>query len=692
MASHTQAGRPLRLKTALGSDALLLVRLAGAEALSTPYHYTFDVAALEQADPKKLLRTKASVTISLPDGGERVIHGIVNRFTHTGRDGTLLTYRVEMVPWLWFLQLSSNCRIFQKMSVRDILAAVFKKLGYSDFEDRCLQGNEKREFCVQYRESDFDFVSRLMEEEGIFYFFEHTADRHLLVLADSVSRVRACAGLPGAVRMSPAGEAGGVGDAETLTSVEHDYGVHTGKVTLANWNFETPKRLEATQAGKGDEEVYDYPGKSLVVAGLERYAGLRLERSEMEQHVLRGAGTVRGFASGCSFELGPDGSARRSAQSFQLLEVRHAGSNGYYRGEGYDWQADAFYSNSFTAIPDTITFRPPRNTPRPIVHGSQTATVVGAAGEEITVDKHGRVKVKFHWDRDPKRDDSSSCWVRVASSWAGKGWGFIQIPRIGQEVVVDFLEGDPDQPIITGSVYNGEQAPPYALPANGTQSGVKSRSAKGGAAANFNEFRLEDKKGSEQVYLQAEKDFKSLVKNDYLLDVQHDRTTTIKNNETKTVTEGHEATTIAKGKQTVTVEGDQSVTVNKGDQTLSVKTGKQTVTIKGNQATTVEQGNHSLVLKMGNQSIQLDKGNVETTLKMGNKTTKLSLGKVAEEAMQGIELKVGQSSIKIDQAGVTIKGMTIKIEGQIQTQVKGLMTEVSGSAMLQAKGGITMIG
>jgi type VI secretion system secreted protein VgrG len=318
------------------------------------------------------------------------------------------------------------------------------------------------------------------------------------------------------------------------------------------------------------------------------------------------------------------------------------------------------------------------------VQGSQTAAVVGKSGEEIWVDKHGRVKIQFHWDRDGKKDENSSCWVRVASSWAGKGWGWIQIPRIGQEVIVDFLEGDPDMPIITGRVYNGDMVPPYALPGNQTQSGVKSRSSKSGGTSNCNEFRFEDKKDSEEILLHAEKDLVVEVENDETHGVEHDRVTAIKNDETKTIEEGNEVITIKQGSQTLDIkQGDQKVTLGQGNQSLTLKMGSRSVTL--------DKGGETVRLKMGDQKVQLDKGNLTTEVKMGNVSTKAALGKMAEEAMQGIELKVGQSSVKIDQTGVTIKGMNIKIQGQVMTEVKGVMTTIKGDGMLTVKGGITMI-
>jgi len=306
------------------------------------------------------------------------------------------------------------------------------------------------------------------------------------------------------------------------------------------------------------------------------------------------------------------------------------------------------YINWFTCIPFALPYRPVRLTPIPHVRGVQSATVVGPAGDEIFCDKYGRVKVQFHWDREGKDDVNSSCWVRVATFWAGKQWGAVHIPRIGQEVIVDFVEGNLNCPIIVGSVYNAALMPPWTLPDNKTVSGVKSRSSQHGGADNFNLLSFEDKKGSELVHFQAEKDLTSLIKNDETREVKHDRKTTIKNDETQIVTDGNEL-----------------IKVEKGNQTIEIK--------QGNQSTTIDMGNQSLKIKMGNQ------------------TNKIDLGKIDTEAMQSIELKVGQSSIKLDQMGVTIKGMMIKVDAQIQCDVHAVMTNVKGDAMTMVKGGIVMI-
>jgi type VI secretion system secreted protein VgrG len=656
--SFSQAGRPFTVKTPLGDDKLLLERFTGEEAVSAPFHFTLEmVSKSNNVAADSLVRQPISVHVDLPDGDSRVLHGRVSSFVQLASADGLTAYRAEMVPWIWFLSLSSDCRIFQNQSALDIAKKVFDENGFADYQVKCVKSYPKREYCVQYRESHLDFVSRLMEDEGLFYFFEHSSSKHTLIIADAPSAVKA-APTPKA-KMVAAGKDKMTDDA--LERVELETTARTGKVTIADYNPATPStQLRSSAAGKHKEEVYDYPGGFLVRDQGDRYARLRLEEREAQQVFVRGEGNVRGLQAGAKFDL--VGHYRGDMnKSYFLLRVWHSGSVGSYAA-GSDSQAT--YRSRFIAIPADVPYHPPRVTPKPRVFGSQTAVVVGKSGEEIDVDKDGRVVVQFHWDRQGKKDEKSSIRVRVSSAWAGKGWGFITIPRIGQEVIVDFLEGDPDQPIIVGSVYNAEQMPPYTLPDNKTQSGVKSRSTLQGAPENFNELRFEDKKDSEEIYFHAEKDFNRVVENNDTLKVGSSKAD----------------------------DGSQTVEVWK-DRTETVKTGNEKVTIeKGNRDVVVGMGNDTHEIKQGNRTVLIDMGNDALTIKMGNQTTKLNLGKSETEAMQSIELKVGQSSVKLDQTGVTIKGMVIKVEGQIQTELKGLVTQISGDAMLQAKGGIIMIG
>ncbi|MEP6990752.1 MAG: type VI secretion system tip protein TssI/VgrG [bacterium] len=660
MAPYTQVGKPMRLGTPLPDDTLMIERLAGEEAVSEPYVLHLDLASTDSAiDPATLLRKPVSVTIDLAAGGQRFIHGIVRRFVQLDRTDGLVSYRAEVVPWLWFLSLTSNCRIFQQLSVPDIVKKVLTDMGVTDVKLGLTGTYAQREYCVQYRESDLAFISRLMEEEGIFYFFEHEVGKHTLVLADAPSAVQA--GPAGKLRMALV--AGGNLKEDYITALEVDSEVVSGKVTLVDYNDTVPKRLESSVSGgaKGTEQYrrFDYPGKFGAVDEGDRLARLRLEESESLSFVVNGSTNYRGLRSGQKLDV-TDHYRRDVNQSYHILSAAHKGSEAGYRSKTGE---SAFtFETSFEGIPYAIPFRPAHVTPRSIVHGTQTAIVVGPAGEEIFVDKYGRVKVQFFWDQAGKKDDRSSCWVRVSSTWAGKQWGAIQTPRIGQEVVVDFLEGDPDRPIIVGRVYNAEQMPPYDLPANGTQSGVKTRSAKGGAAANFNELRFEDKIGAEQVFLHAEKNFDLEVEKDQTHWVGHDRTKTI----------DHDETSHVKHDRTETVDNNETITVH----------AARTVTIEKDEALTVNTGNRQIEIKQGNDTIKVS---------MGNVSLKAAVGSITSEAMQGIELKVGQNSIKLDQSGITIKGLMVSIEGQVQTEVKGLMTKVNASAMLTVKGAITMI-
>jgi type VI secretion system secreted protein VgrG len=714
-AAFTQTGRPMQVTTPAGTDVLLLEGLSVHESVSEPFEITLDLLSTNaKIDPDTMLRKAITVTLELQGGGERYFHGFVSRFAQGGRGDQFVSYRAEVVPALWFLNLVSDCRVFQNMSVPDIVQKVLNDSGLTDVKTNLVGAYSPREYCVQYRESNFTFISRLMEEEGIFYFFEHAKDKHTLVIADNTGAAEP--GPVGKLKVAFAdaetAEQGDIIDQFEMLSV-----VRPGKVTLADYTDLQTKRLEGTSTAAAPKAsakglaLYDYPGKFGAVAGGERYAKLRLEAEEAMARVVSGHTNCRGLVSGHKLDVVEHYRSDLN-DSYHILtlstvaRITNYGSTtaGVSAGETFRFDAQ------FTAMPASVVYRPPQRTPKSLVYGTQTAAVVGPKGEEIYVDKYGRVKVQFFWDRLGKNDEKSSCWVRVSSAWAGKGWGAIHVPRIGQEVVVDFLEGDPDRPIITGRVYNSEQVVPYELPANGTQSGIKSHSSKQGEVANTNELRFEDKKGSEQIYVHAEKDLSTIVLNDETRDVQHDRTTTIKNDETKTVTEGNEATTIEKGNRSIKVtKGNQEVVIAEGDETYTIAKGKQTVEIDKDRSVTIKTGNESLHVKTGNVTTTVDQGNVDHMVKMGNVThavkmgnvdhkidmgnlvTKLGLGASKTEALQGIELKVGQSSIKIDQMGVTIKGMMIKIEGQVQTEVKGLMTTVNGSAMLTVKGAITMI-
>jgi type VI secretion system secreted protein VgrG len=695
MVSYVQADRHITATTPLGPDVLLLRGFSGVEAVSQLFRFRLDMDAengtLIAFD--RLLGQKISVSLGLAGGETRFFSGVCSRVSEGVPDASFTPYQLEVVPQFWFLTRVAQSRIFQQLSVPDILKQVLTGLDV-DFQ---LSGTYyPRDFCVQYRETDHNFASRLMEEEGIYYFFRHDANGHVMVLADTP------AGHPELPRQSriefspdEAGERG----ADRIASWAKTQELRSERYVLRDHCFELPhKPLEAVKPttdsvqvgatthklllGAGEKlEVYDWPGGyaqrfdgidpgggdrpadlQRIFEDNQRTVGIRMQEETVAGLEIQGSGYCRYLAAGYKFTL--DG-LETAGGPYVLLSVDHSARLGgeYRSGQG----SESAYSNSFTCIPADLPFRPRRVTPKPVVHGTQTAVVVGPDGEEIFCDKYGRVKVQFHWDRQGKNDANSSCWVRVGTPWAGTQWGAIHIPRIGQEVIVAFEEGDPDRPIIVGSVYNANQMPPYTLPDSKTQSGVKSRSTLKGTPANFNELRFEDKKGSEQVYFHAEKDFDRVVENNDTLKVGFDKKD--------------------QGDQTIEIYNNQKLKIG----TPESADGSQTIEIYKDRSAKLETGDDNLKIEMGDRNVVIEMGNDSLSIKMGNQSTKLDLGASSTEALQSIELKVGQSSIKLDQMGVTIKGMMISVEGQIQTEVKGTITQINGDAMLRCQGAITMI-
>ncbi|TVP58341.1 MAG: type VI secretion system tip protein VgrG [Gemmatimonadales bacterium] len=460
MADYSQEKQPMRIFTDLPDDTLLLEELNGEEGVSRPYRFTLDLVSEDpNVDGEGLLRSEVRVEIGLPEGGTRHIHGIIRSFSQRGQSRDLVTYRVEVVPWLWFLSLARDSRIFQGKSVLEIVEEVFQGQGYSDFDIRCTRSYESREYTVQYRESNLNFVSRLLEEEGIFYFFEHSDSGHMLVLADDAAAFPDCEGQPEARMHSQA-----VPEEDVVLELVREHQVHSGEVTVGGYDYLQPSlTLRTTVAGDEPEELYEQPEGFEDLDRGDHLARLALEREEARRQMAQGESTCRGFVSGTSFEL-LDHFGDDVNRTWVLMELRHKARNAAFRGGSGRGEFD--YRNEFVAMPDGVPYRPPLRARKPRIHGAQTAQVVGPSGEKIWVDEYSRVKVHFHWDRLGGRDDGSSCWVRVSQNWAGKQWGGMFIPHVGQEVIVDFLEGDPDRPIITGRVYNAEHMPPQDLPAN----------------------------------------------------------------------------------------------------------------------------------------------------------------------------------------------------------------------------------
>jgi type VI secretion system secreted protein VgrG len=549
--NYTQHNRAMEVTTPLGEDKLLLVAFTGQEAISRLFGFHLELMAENKTDVAfdKLLGQKITVRLDLIEGDKRYFSGICNRVSQGERDEDFTSYRMEVVPALWTLTRKAKSRIFQQMTVPDILKKVLQGFDVT-YE---IQGTfHPRDFCVQYRETDFNFASRLMEEEGIFYFFKHTASGHQLVVANTT---QSHLDLPGLSKITYEDVQGGIRDEDRIYDWEKAQEWRSGKYALWDHSFELPhKHLEAEaliqdsvqvgrvshklKVGGNDKlEIYDYPGEyaqrfdGIQPGGGDRAADLqkifqdnrrttdiRIQEEAVPSLTIQGASNCRHFVSGHKFTLQRHFNADGQ---YVLTTIFHSARQaGNYRSNG---GGEFSYSNTFSCIPLALPFRPQRITPKPVVQGTQTAVVVGPAGEEIFTDKYGRVKVQFHWDRQGKNNQESSCWVRVGTLWAGKQWGLIQIPRIDQEVIVDFLEGDPDQPIIIGSVYNAREMPPYKLPDEKTKSTMKTRSSLKGTAENYNEIRFEDKKGKEQIFINAEKDMDTRVENDDRQMVMNDR-------------------------------------------------------------------------------------------------------------------------------------------------------------------------
>jgi type VI secretion system secreted protein VgrG len=685
MAKYSQANRLMRVDTALGEDVLLLEGFSGDEAVSTPYGYTLELLSEDPAiAAAKVLRTAMHVTIKTLDGsGERVIHGLVRSFTQLGQSEGLTSYRAEIVPWLWFLSLSSDCRIFQNLSVPDIVTQVFKDQGYSDYQLRLVKPHPERVFCVQYQESHLNFVSRLLEEEGIFYFFDHSKGKHMLMLADDNGAVKPC---PVQAKARMASDTGQWQKEDVVTSWEHEYSLHTGKVTLRDYDFEQPSlQLEASVAGQHPEEHYAYPGRYASLDAGDRFARLLLEAEEARQYVARGAGTCRTFQSGWRFDL-KDHYSKDANQTYMLLEVRHSGRAGDYRS----WDSAPFdYRNDFMVIPYSVPYRPLRLTPKPRIWGTQTALVVGKAGEEIWTDKQGRVKVQFYWDRLGKKNENSSCWIRVSQPWAGKGWGSLSVPRIGQEVIVEFLEGDPDFPIITGRVYNAEQSPPYNPGAGGVVSGLKSKTHKG---SGYNEMSMDDTAGKEKVTIHGQFDMGTRVEHDKTesignnetIDIGNDRTETVAGNETLAVAKDRTRTVSQNETVTVSLTRTHTVGINEAitvgaAQEVSVG-AVRTLTVGANQTTSIG-ANHSE--SIGNNHSLTVGSNRQSQI---GKDDKLQVGKtLAIEVADQITITTGKASITMKKDGtITIQGkdITIKGSGEIAATASKDMT-LKGKKILQ---------
>jgi type VI secretion system secreted protein VgrG len=632
-----QAERRIAVSSPLGEDVLLFRAMRASESLGRLS--TFDLDLLSEDHEIKLedvLGQNLTVRLDMPqEGATRFFNGFASQFCYAGWSGDFARYRATLKPWPWFLTRTADNRIFQEKTVPDIIEQVFGDQGFTDFELRLNGSYRTWEYCVQYRETDFNFVSRLMEQEGIYYYFLHEDGKHWMVLADAPSAHEPVAGYEEVPYFPP--EEGGQRERDHISEWSVRQEVQPGAYTLRDFDFEKSdtdlevrlsKPFEHAQA---EHEVYDYPGEYVTRGEGEDYVEVRLEELHSQHELAEGEGDVAGLAAGGLFKL--TGYPREDQNREYLLvactvELR----SDAYVSEGAA-KGETLCHCQFTAMDGQRPFRASRKTPKPVVQGPQTAIVVGKAGEEIWTDKHGRVKVQFHWDREGKLDENSSCWIRVSYPWAGKGWGGIHIPRIAQEVIVDFLEGDPDRPIITGRVYNDYNKPPYGLPDGAVISGLKSETHKGGG---YNEISVDDTAGNEKVTIHGQYNMDTTVENDQTLTVHNNRTDTIDVDDSETVGSN----------QTLDVGSDQTVNIG-SNQTTSVGSARS-VSVGTNQ-------DHSIGANLSMSS------GANTEISAGANID-VSAGGVITLSSGGSSVEITPGGINISSAGpVTITGAVVKV-------------------------------
>ena len=681
-----QKNREAAIGTPLGEDVLLLVSMSGTEQLSRPFEFQLELASEEhQVKSCDIIGQNVTIRLNLPKDEVRYFNGFVSRFTQTLGSLELARYRATVVPWLWFLTRTADCRIFQKKKVPDIIKQVFNDHGFTDIEDTLTGIYREWEYCVQYRETDFNFVSRLMEQEGIYYFFKHENGKHTLVLADSA----------GAHKSYPDHDQIKFRPADLRASEEKyisDWIVETciqpGWYALNDFDFEnTQKDLQAKanvarEHAKADFSIYDYPGEYIESNEGEDYAKKRIDELQAQYEVITASSDVRGICTGCTFSL-IDHPREDRNKKYLITSANYNINSDLLQASN-----ETAYSCSFKSIDATQQFRAPRITPKPTIPGPQTAMVVGPSDKEIYTEEFGRVKVQFHWDRYGTIDENSSCWIRVAQGWAGKNWGAMYIPRIGQEVIVEFLEGDPDRPIITGRVYNDKAMPPYEPKTNPTMSTIKSNSSKDGGG--FNEIRFEDKKGEEQIFIHGEKNLDIRVKNDRFetvinnrhLHVEKDKFEHVENNRSETVDADH-MEEIGKDRN-LTVNGKEAKEVAKS-LSLTVK-GDVIEVFKNNHS---EQVTNDYYVKGDNLVIE---GMTNVTVKVGQSFIAIEAGgiKIGTTGQIVLDAK-GEVGIK-GLAGVTVESDVRATLESLNTTVKGDATvRISGGGMTEVKGGIVKI-
>lgn len=703
---HTQDNRFMHMETVLGKDAFLLRRLQVNESFSRLFSIQIDL--LSQRDKivvEDIIGSHIALFIDA-NGQTRPFNGYVKSFVCTGMEKrSFYGYKAELVPWLWFLDKRTNCRVFQNLTVQAIIESLFTELGFHDFKFTLLDTHQPLEYCVQYQESDFAFISRLLEQEGMFYFFEHQEDKHLLHIVDNSDSFVF-------LEENTLEHGSGSRQKAYFNQWQHSFQYCSGAFAQTDYNFENANMSLFTEtptsiklANNNALERFEFPGNYSETQRGQNLTRIRMQQEEAGYQLAQAKGNIHTLAVGKKFKLLSDEATADNRKTFFIAEIIHEAFEASYLDDGKKEETKPKYQNRCVCLPEGSIYRPPMITSKPRIDGVQTAVVVGKAGDEIYTDKYGRIKLQFHWDRYGKKNETSSCWVRVATMWAGNKWGTLNIPRVGQEVVVTFVNGDPDQPLVIGSVYNSTHMPPVSLPEGKNYAGMKSRSVKGdGGSAN--EFSLDDSGSGEQIKLHAKKDYNTTVGNNLTSSVTANASYNVDGNSSSSV--GGDASLSVQGNQSATVQGNKECTVQ-GNRTAttagntntntsgnaettiganenrnvssnqdlvigsnqSLNVGaNQTQTIGANQEIIVS-GNQTLNVT-GNQDISALAQNVSISTSASTSALSVSITGQSQISLSvggssvtidpaGITLSMGASSVKIDATGVTVMGPLVKL-------------------------------
>jgi type VI secretion system secreted protein VgrG len=641
----------LSLQTTLGAGVLHAVSFHAEESISAPYSVTVEAISDQAAiNPDDLLFKPVCLQIKVGAAAPRILQGVVRSFAATGQPvRDQYAYTLIFVPRLWFMQQTRDCRIFAAKTIADIVSQICGEVGQT-ISVNVSDEKPVKPYVTQFNETDFTFFRRLMEEAGYFYYFTFTASDHTLVVADQNQGFLASPN----PSLTVAHEGGGW---DVLTAWHKAGTTATGSFRLRDYDLARPDAppdanevTKLATSGATTRDVFEWPALALTQSDVAARARMKIQAEEAEASLIEAAGANPGFTPGSRFTIATDPYTGSADTEYVIRSVCSSGQDESWVSGG----RGASYANRIVAFPAKTPWREKFVTPRPVMAGIHSAVVIGKPGEEIHSEQYGRVKVRFFWDHREDVTADNGVWVRVIQPWAGNTWGWQSLPRVGSEVAVAFFDGDPDRPVVVGGLYNADMMPVFPVTGEQTKSGLRSRSTTGGGSAAFSEFSIDDKAGSERVFLHAEKDMLTEIENNGTVTIGNDQTITVNNNRTLSV----------KAKETIEVDASQSVTV---------KNGRSTTISAAGDSLTVNDGGISLTAQKSDVAIEASTGNITVS------------------ALNSIKFTVGGNSIEINAEGVTISAMKVSLQGQMMVQVQAPMTQLSADAMLTLKGGLVQV-